>query len=60
MPASRRPCFSRVHYAREFLFLGMHDMKVKSTIPMAWRRAVRRVFQRGYLRPLRIFNFAGK
>jgi hypothetical protein len=38
MPASRRPGFSRVYYAREFLFLGVHDMKVKSTISLAWRQ----------------------
>jgi hypothetical protein len=38
MPASRRPGFSRVHYAREFLFLGMHGMKVESTISMARRQ----------------------
>jgi len=41
-PASRRPAFPVSHYAREFLFLGMHAMKVEFRDSMAWDSGDRR------------------
>src|SRR5271157_1255695 len=58
MPASSRPGFSRVHYARESLFLGTHDMKVRSTIPMAWHSGGLRQDRRHHACILKVDTYA--